>query len=81
MPADEMAKQLGGTLPRQRQFETVAGLVIAEPQHMPETGEAVETLGWRSKVVGIDGPRIDKVLAMRLSVEADRSSVITEKRT
>jgi putative hemolysin len=45
----------------------VAGLVIGELQHLPETGEAVETLGWRFEVVDMDGRRIDKVLAQRVT--------------
>ena len=42
MPADEMAEQLGVPLPEQRDYETVAGLVIGALQHLPDTGEAVE---------------------------------------
>ena len=48
-------------------YETVAGLVIGELQHLPDTGEAVETLGWRFEVVDLDGRRIDKVLARPMS--------------
>jgi putative hemolysin len=66
MPADEMADQLGIALPDQRSYETVAGLVISELQHLPATGEAVETFGWRFEVVDLDGRRIDKVLAQRV---------------
>jgi putative hemolysin len=46
--------------------------VIGELQHLPETGEAVETLGWRFEVVDIDGRRIDKVLARRIGDEANQ---------
>jgi putative hemolysin len=66
MPADEMAEQLGVSLPERRDYETVAGLVIGELQHLPNAGEAVETLGWRFEVVDLDGRRIDKVLASRI---------------
>jgi putative hemolysin len=69
MPADEMADQLGIVLPESRDYETVAGLVIGELQHLPETGEAVETLGWRFEVVDLDGRRIDKVLARRVQAQ------------
>ncbi|MCB5176898.1 hemolysin family protein [Microvirga lenta] len=69
MPADEMADQLGISLPERRDYETVAGLVIGELQHMPETGEAVETLGWRFEVIDLDGRRIDKVLASRVDTK------------
>ena len=69
MPADEMAEQLGIALPERRDYETVAGLVIGELQHLPSTGEAVETLGWRFEVVDLDGRRIDKVLASRIETQ------------
>ena len=69
MPADEMADQLGITLPERRDYETVAGLVIGELQHLPSTGEAVETMGWRFEVVDLDGRRIDKVLASRIDTQ------------
>jgi len=66
MPADEMAEHLAITLPANRDYETVAGLILSELQHLPETGEKVETLGWRFEVVDLDGRRVDKVLAVRL---------------
>jgi putative hemolysin len=69
MPADEMAEQLGIPLPERRNYETVAGLVIGELQHLPNAGEAVETLGWRFEVVDLDGRRIDKVLASRIETQ------------
>jgi Transporter associated domain/CBS domain len=65
MPADEMADQLGVTLPASRDYETVAGLVLSELRHLAQTGEAVGALGWRFEVVDMDGRRIDKVLASR----------------
>jgi len=51
MPADEMADQLRITLPANRDYETVAGLVLNELHHLPETGETVEALGWRFEVL------------------------------
>jgi len=69
MPADEMADQLGIALPERRGYETVAGLVIGELQHLPSTGEAVETLGWRFEVIDLDGRRVDKVLASRIATQ------------
>jgi putative hemolysin len=71
MPADEMADLLRLSLPESRPYETVAGLVIGELHHLPETGEVVETLGWRFEVVDMDGRRIDKVLARRVSDEVE----------
>jgi putative hemolysin len=63
MPVDEMADQLRVPLPERREYETVAGLVIASLQRLPRTSEAVEIGGWRFEVVDMDGRRVDKVLA------------------
>jgi putative hemolysin len=63
MPVDEMAELLRIALPEHRDYQTVAGLIIRQLEHLPETGETVETLGWRFEVIDMDGRRIDKVLA------------------
>jgi putative hemolysin len=67
MPADEMAEQLGFALPAKRDYQTVAGFVLAELRRIPAAGESMEAQGWRFEVVDLDGRRIDKVLAMRLA--------------
>ncbi len=69
MPVDEMSDQLGINLPRTRDYETVAGLIIDKLHHLPATGEYIETLGWRFEVVDLDGRRIDKVLVRKLAEE------------
>jgi putative hemolysin len=66
MPADEMADQLGIVLPLRRDYQTVAGFVLAHLRHLPATGEYVTVSGWRFEVVDLDGRRIDKVLANRV---------------
>jgi putative hemolysin len=70
MPVDEMAEVLGVALPESRSYHTVGGLVISEIQHLPNTGEHVDALGWRFEVVDLDGRRIDKVLAVPLTQRA-----------
>ncbi len=65
MPVDEMADKIHIKLPDNRAYETVAGFVLAALQHIPKTGEHVETNGWRFEIVDLDGRRIDKVLASR----------------
>jgi putative hemolysin len=65
MPVDEMADQIGIVLPEIRQYQTVAGFVLAHLQRLPTTGAVFETHGWRFEVVDLDGRRIDKVLATR----------------
>ncbi len=66
VPADEMADHLGIVLPENRDYQTLAGFLLSLLQHMPQTGECVDALGWRFEVVDLDGRRIDKVLAARL---------------
>jgi putative hemolysin len=66
MPADEMADLLGIGLGARRDYETVAGFVLAHLHHLPETGESVDAHGWRFEVVDLDGRRIDKIIASRL---------------
>jgi putative hemolysin len=68
MPADEMADQLGITLPARREYQTVAGFVLAQFRRLPAPGELVEVSGWRFEVVDLDGRRVDKVLATRVPV-------------
>jgi putative hemolysin len=67
MPADEMADLLGISLPASTNYQTAAGFVLAQLYHLPATGEFVEALGWRFEVVDLDGRRIDKILAARVS--------------
>jgi putative hemolysin len=68
MPADEMADQLRIVLPQRRDYQTVAGFVLAHLRHLPAVGEYVNVSGWRFEVVDLDGRRIDKVLANRVPV-------------
>ena len=51
-----------------RDYQTVAGFVLAHLQRLPSAGERVEVSGWRFEVVDLDGRRIDKVLASRVPV-------------
>lgn len=67
MPVDEMADLLGLSLPERRTYDTAAGLVISELQHLPNLGEVVETLGWRFEVVDLDGRRVDKLVVSRVA--------------
>jgi putative hemolysin len=66
MPADEMADQLGITLPPRRDYQTLAGFVLTHMGRLPAVGEHVEVSGWRFEVVDLDGRRVDKVLASRV---------------
>jgi putative hemolysin len=67
MQADELAERLHLKLPPERNFQTVAGLVLAETGHLPEVCETVDIQGWRFEVVDLDGRRIDKLLVARIA--------------
>jgi putative hemolysin len=49
---------------RARDFETVAGFVLALIGHIPSVGATAEWRGYRFEVVDMDGRRIDKLLIM-----------------
>jgi putative hemolysin len=66
LPADEMAEHLNIVLPPSRDYQTLAGFLLAQLQRMPSVGDVVDAQGWRFEVVDIDGRRIDKVLAARM---------------
>ena len=44
-------------------YNTVAGLLLAVSGHLPQAGERIACGDWLFEVVGLDGRRIDKVLA------------------
>lgn len=67
MAVDEMAELIGLPLPPKRRYETVAGLVIDAFKHLPSLGQTVKVGQWRFEVVDLDGRRVDKVLASRVT--------------
>lgn len=66
MPVDEFTDKIGVPVARDAKFETVAGYVLAELNHLPRTGETFTRGNWRFEVVDLDGRRIDKVLVTRI---------------
>ena len=62
MPADALAERLGLTLREDRDYATVAGLVLDILTHLPHEGEHFTTQGFRFEVVDMDGRKIDKLL-------------------
>ena len=66
MPIDEFADQMSFPTGPDLEYETVAGLVLAELRRLPELGENFEKHGWRFEVIDLDGRRIDKVLVSRV---------------
>ncbi|UTH43880.1 hemolysin family protein [Loktanella salsilacus] len=65
MPVDEFAALLSLDIDRDRDFETVAGLVLDKVGHLPQVGQALKLQKWTIEVVDLDGRRIDKLLVSR----------------
>lgn len=65
IPVEEAAETLGIPVPASRDYQTLAGLLLHELQHVPDAGDLLEYAGWRFEIVDMDGRRIDKVLASR----------------
>ena len=66
MQVDEFSHELGIQMPRDADFQTVAGFVLAEMNHLPNVGETFEKGSWRFEIVDLDGRRIDKILVSRI---------------
>lgn len=61
LPVDEFADLLSLEIDADRDFETVAGLLLIEVGHLPEVGQRLELQGWTLEAVDLDGRRIDKL--------------------
>ena len=66
MQVDEFSHELGIPIRRDADFQTVAGFILAEMNHLPNVGESFDKGHWRFEVVDLDGRRIDKILASRI---------------
>jgi putative hemolysin len=58
-------------LPEEERYNTLSGMLMMLLGRLPQTADAVEWEGWRFEVVDMDGKRIDKVLATRLTDRSD----------
>ena len=67
MPADEFAEMIGISLPEDRSYESVAGLVLDRAGVLPDVGARITVSGWQIEVVDLDGRRIDKLLVSQLA--------------
>lgn len=63
LPAEGLTDTLGIILPPKRDYQTAAGFVIEQLQHLPKVGESITVDGWCLEIVDMDGRRIDKLLA------------------
>lgn len=66
MPVDEFSDKIGVPVERDHKYETVAGFVLAELNHLPKVGETFTRGHWHFEVIDLDGRRIDKILVRRL---------------
>ncbi len=64
---DMLADRLGLSLAEDRDYATVAGLVLDTLKHLPELGEAFEDQGYRFEVIDLDGRKIDKLLVSEIA--------------
>jgi putative hemolysin len=66
LPIDDFETLVGNPdLVQEREFDTVAGLVLDRLGHLPEPGEKLRLPGLTLEVVDMDGRRIDTVLVSR----------------
>ncbi len=66
MPVDEFADRFGLTLPEDRDYATVAGLVLDLMGQLPPVGARTRLGPLAIEVVDLDGRRIDKLLVQKL---------------
>ena len=61
LPADELGKLVGVTIPEDHEGDTVGGLVLALAERVPEEGETFEFEGLGLTVVRMQGRRVSRV--------------------
>jgi CBS domain containing-hemolysin-like protein len=67
VPAHDAFDRLGIAVRQNRGFHTVAGFALTQLAHLPKAGEAFAYEGWQFEIFDMDGNRIGKLLAWRLS--------------
>jgi len=68
MPVDDFSDRFKVAVPKDARYETLAGFILSQLNHMPKVGESFNHEGWQFEVVDLDGHRIDKVLISPLVV-------------
>ena len=66
MAVDEFAEHMGVRIPEDREFDTVAGLVLDHLGHIPRLGEKLAVQSIEIEVLDLDGFRIDKILVRQV---------------
>lgn len=67
LPIDALTETVPLPLPAERDYHTVAGLVLHRLRRMPKIGERVRVGEWQIEVVDLDKRRIDQVLVTRVA--------------
>ncbi len=67
MPLDELRDLTGIEVADANQSHTAAGFVVQGFGRLPEAGDHFDAQGWRFEVLDMDGRRVDKILADKLS--------------
>jgi putative hemolysin len=71
MPVTELKNRLDieDDLPDEEagHYNTLAGLLMAVAGHLPAKAEQIECAGWRFEVLALEGRRVDRVLARKLT--------------
>jgi putative hemolysin len=67
MSAVEFASLLRFELPASRHYQTAAGFLLSQFGRIPDVGDQIEVEGWRFEIIDLDGRRVDKLLAMKVS--------------
>ena len=65
LSVDMATSWLGINLPQQSESATLAGLILEQLQHIPQTGEKLQLQGWNMEITRMDGKRIDEVRAVK----------------
>jgi putative hemolysin len=67
MPVDEFSELTRIPIPEDRDYHTVAGFVLKRVGALPAVSDTFTAHGWRFEILDLDGRRIDKILATRMS--------------
>jgi CBS domain containing-hemolysin-like protein len=65
---EEVNEALNADLPITDDYQTLAGFLLYELQHIPSQGETLRFAGYEFTVMAIDGPRIDQIQIRQLEL-------------
>src|ERR1035437_1713940 len=55
-----------------QQFDTLAGFILHQLEHIPKTGETLKWRGFEFEIIDMDGHRIDKVMVKIIGEEEEK---------